>query len=62
MYSSLSPEVTERFHTKYIYLMKVFVLLEIFCYLQLTLVDMKSDTPTKIAVFDFGGTIAAKSR
>jgi 4-hydroxybenzoate polyprenyltransferase len=49
---SVSPEVTERFHSKYVYLTAIFVLLGIFRYLQLTLVDMKSGSPTKILLHD----------
>jgi 4-hydroxybenzoate polyprenyltransferase len=49
---SLSPDVIERFHTRYIYFTAVFVLIGIIRYLQLTIVDLKSGNPTKILLRD----------
>lgn len=49
---TLSPEVMDRFNTRYLYLTSVFVLLGILRYLQLTIVDKKSSSPTRILITD----------
>ncbi|MDR0506161.1 MAG: UbiA prenyltransferase family protein [Dysgonamonadaceae bacterium] len=49
---SVSPEVTARFNSNYVYLTSIFVLLGIIRYLQITTVDLKSSSPTKILMHD----------
>ena len=49
---TVSPEVIERFHSSYIYLTSVFVLAGIIRYLQITMVDVKSGSPTKVLMKD----------
>lgn len=49
---SLSEEVTSRFHTKYLYITSLFVLAGIMRYLQITIVDVKSGSPTKVLMKD----------
>lgn len=49
---TVSPEVTERFHSHYVYITSVFVLAGIIRYLQVTLVDVRSGSPTKILLKD----------
>ena len=49
---TVSPEVTERFHTSYLYVTSVFVLAGIIRYLQITIVDVKSGSPTKVLIRD----------
>jgi 4-hydroxybenzoate polyprenyltransferase len=52
---TLSPEVIERFNSRngrYIYFTSVFVLMGIIRYLQVTIVDLKSGSPTKILLRD----------
>lgn len=49
---TVSPEVTARFHTQYLYLTTVFVLLGLFRYLQIAVVDKKSGDPTKVILRD----------
>ncbi|MDR2774776.1 MAG: decaprenyl-phosphate phosphoribosyltransferase [Tannerella sp.] len=49
---TLSPDVIERFHCRYVYLTSIFVLSGIIRYLQLTIVDLKSGNPTKILLND----------
>ncbi len=49
---TVSPEVTERFHTQYLYVTSVFVLAGIIRYLQITIVDVKSGSPTKVLMRD----------
>ena len=48
----VSPEVTERFDTPYLYLTFVFVLLGLLRYIQIAVVDEKSGDPTKIILRD----------
>lgn len=48
----VSPEVVERFHTPYLYLTFVFVLLGLLRYIQIAVVDEKSGDPTKIILHD----------
>jgi 4-hydroxybenzoate polyprenyltransferase len=49
---TLSPEVINRFNSRNIYLTTVFVLIGIIRYLQLTIVDLKSENPTNILLKD----------
>jgi 4-hydroxybenzoate polyprenyltransferase len=49
---TVSPEVTERFHSHYVYITSIFVLAGIIRYLQVTLVDVRSGSPTKILLKD----------
>ena len=49
---TVSPEVTERFHSQYLYVTAIFVLAGIIRYLQVTLVDVRSGSPTKILLKD----------
>lgn len=49
---TVSPEVTQRFGSKRVYLTSFFVLAGILRYLQLSLVDAKSGSPTKILMKD----------
>ncbi len=47
-----SPDVTERFHTQYLYLTSLFVILGIMRYLQIAFVHLDSGSPTKIIFKD----------
>lgn len=49
---TVSPEVTERFDTPYLYLTFVFVLLGLLRYIQIAVVDKKSGDPTKVILRD----------
>ena len=49
---SISPEVVAKLHTHYLYLTTFFVVLGIFRYMQLTFVEEKTGSPTKIVVKD----------
>lgn len=49
---TVSPEVVERFGSRYVYITSVFVLAGIIRYLQLTIVDMRSGSPTKVLMND----------
>lgn len=49
---TLSPAVINRFNSRNIYLTTVFVLIGIIRYLQLTIVDLKSENPTTILLKD----------
>jgi len=49
---TVSDEVTARFQSNYVYTTSIFVLAGIIRYLQLTLVDTKSGSPTNILVKD----------
>jgi hypothetical protein len=49
---TLSSEVIERFHSRYIYFSTIFVLMGVIRYLQITIVDLKSGNPTKILLQD----------
>jgi decaprenyl-phosphate phosphoribosyltransferase len=49
---TVSPEVISRFHTDYLYLTSVFVLVGLLRYIQITVVDKKSGDPTKIMLQD----------
>ncbi len=48
----ISPEVISRFHSKYLYITSVFVIAGVMRYLQITLVENKSGSPTKILYRD----------
>lgn len=45
---TVSPEVVNRFHSKGLYLTTIFVLIGLLRYLQITVVDKKSDDPTRV--------------
>lgn len=49
---TVSEEVMARFHSAYIYITTVFVLAGIIRYMQLTIVDVKSGSPTKVLMKD----------
>ena len=51
MYTT-QPDVVERFNSKYVYSTTIFVLMGIIRYLQITIVDVKSSSPTKILLHD----------
>jgi decaprenyl-phosphate phosphoribosyltransferase len=48
----ISPEVIERFHSRYLYVTSIFVIAGMMRYLQITLVENKSGSPTKILYQD----------
>ena len=50
--TTVSPEVVSRFHTQYLYLTSVFVLLGLLRYIQIAVVDKKSGDPTKVILRD----------
>ena len=49
---TVSPSVTQRIGSEYVYLTSVFVILGLLRYMQLTLVDEKSGDPTKMLYSD----------
>lgn len=49
---TVSDEVTMRMQTSYLYITSIFVLAGIMRYLQLTIVDIKSGSPTKVLMHD----------
>lgn len=49
---TVSDEVVERMQTSHLYLTSIFVLAGIMRYLQLTIVDIKSGSPTKVLIND----------
>ena len=49
---TVSPEVTEHFNSRYLYLTSVFVLLGLLRYIQIAVVDKKSGDPVKVALTD----------
>lgn len=49
---TVSPEVMERFHSSYVYMTVIFVLAGIIRYMQITIVDVKSGSPTRVLVKD----------
>ena len=49
---SVSPRVVERFNSPYVYLTSLCVLAGIIRYLQITVVDMQSGSPTKVLLKD----------
>ena len=52
IFYTISSEVTQRFHSNYLYLTVIFVLLGILRYLQMTLVENRSGDPTEILLTD----------
>lgn len=49
---TVSPETIQNFHTDYLYLTSVFVLVGLLRYIQITVVDKKSGDPTKVILHD----------
>ena len=49
---TMSPETMQNFHTDYLYLTSVFVLLGLLRYIQISVVDKKSGDPTKVMIHD----------
>lgn len=49
---TVSSEIMARFHSQYLYVTSVFVLAGIIRYLQITIVDVKSGSPTKVLLRD----------
>ena len=49
---TVSPDVMEQFHSSYVYLTSVFVLAGIIRYMQITIVDVKSGSPTEVLLKD----------
>lgn len=49
---TVSPQVVERFNSPYVYLTSLFVLAGIIRYLQITIVDVKSGSPTYVLLHD----------
>ncbi len=49
---TVSPEVIERFNNQYVYITSFFVLAAILRYLQVTIVDQNSGSPTRILLHD----------
>lgn len=50
---TLSEEVIRRYNNKYLYLTSLFVIIGIFRYLQISMVDNKGGSPTKILLKDY---------
>lgn len=48
----VSPEVIERFNTRYVYITAIFVLAAVLRYLQVTIVDSRSGSPTRVLIHD----------
>jgi len=48
----ISPEVINRFHSKYLYITSIFVIAGVMRYLQITLVENRAGSPTKILYSD----------
>lgn len=49
---TVSPEVTGRFHTRYLYLTSILVLVGLLRYIQIAVVDKRSGDPTKVILKD----------
>lgn len=49
---TVSPETQARFHSGYLYLTSIYVLLGLLRYIQITVVDKKSGNPTKVILHD----------
>lgn len=49
---TVSPEVINQFHTPYLYLTSIYVLVGLLRYIQLAVVDNKSSDPTKVILHD----------
>lgn len=50
---TVSPDVIRSFHSDYLYLTSIFVIVGLLRYIQITVVDKKSGNPTKIILKDF---------
>lgn len=53
MMYTVSPEVIEHFHSPYLYITNIFVIVGILRYLQIIIVDVKSGSPTKVLLEDW---------
>lgn len=49
---TVSPETAAHFHSEYLYLTSIYVLLGLLRYLQIAVVDKKSGNPTKVIIHD----------
>ncbi|WP_277043287.1 decaprenyl-phosphate phosphoribosyltransferase [Prevotella multiformis] len=49
---TVSPETIQNFHTDYLYLTSIFVLVGLLRYIQISVVDKKSGDPTKVMLHD----------
>jgi hypothetical protein len=49
---TVSSDVVEKLHTQNLYITTIFVVLGIFRYMQISLVEQKSGSPTKIVLKD----------
>lgn len=49
---AVSPEVTARLHSQYLYVTVIFVLMGMLRFIQLAIVDIKSGSPTKVLLHD----------
>jgi hypothetical protein len=49
---TVSPEVTERFNSNYLFITTIFVIAGIMRYLQITFVEQKSGSPTSVLFKD----------
>lgn len=49
---TVSPETIQNFHTDYLYLTSVFVLVGLLRYIQIAVVDKRSGDPTKVMLYD----------
>ena len=49
---TVSPEVVSRYHSEYLYLTTIFVILGLLRYIQITVVDKRSGDPTKVILRD----------
>lgn len=49
---TVSPEVTARFGSDYLFLTSIFVLIGLLRYIQIAVVDKKSGNPTKVIIHD----------
>lgn len=52
MMYTVSPEVIEHFHSPYLYITNIFVIVGILRYLQIIIVNVKSGSPTKVLLED----------
>lgn len=50
---TVSDDVIKRLGNNYVYVTSIFVLMGIFRYLQITIIDLKSGSPTKVLMKDF---------
>lgn len=49
---TVSPDVIDRFHSSFLYITSVFVLAGVIRYMQITIVDVNSGSPTKVLLKD----------